>query len=331
MEDSYRLKMAIESDENGYFDRRCPNEECQYIFKINLHDWEEKVSNEHVYCPRCGSDAPSSEWMTEEQNEVILENATSFALGLLHDELKSAFKDIEHTTRRNKFARITYKPGKRPAYIDLPITQSEEWATEIVCDDCGTRFSVIGNAYFCPCCGKDLTTNAIRDSLASYKVRIDSLGRLRVFFEEEYSPEEAEKQTALFREDTLGSLVGTFESFAKKRYEELGGKPQKGNVFQRVVDGSELFRTLIGKGYSESIGESGMSRMNLLFNRRHLITHNNGVVDERYLSKTGDDAYAVGQRIVLKDEDLNELLRLISSVVESLLSETKPGIHETTE
>ncbi|MBR3320649.1 MAG: hypothetical protein IKG04_01730, partial [Exiguobacterium sp.] len=249
MLDSYEMPIQIRSDENGFFDRECPNEECLFTFKIDLKDWEEKVSDEHVFCPRCGCDAPSDKWWTQEQLTALNENVSSFALGLVHDELKTVFKDMERKSRRNKCVRITYKPGRRPQYANLPITQSEEWSAEIVCDDCGVRFSVIGNAYFCPCCGKDLTTNAIRESLASYHRRIEGFEKLRAFYEGEFGEEEAARQLALLREDTLDSLVGTFESFAKNRYLELGGQPQRGNVFQRVFDGSNLFKDLIGKEY----------------------------------------------------------------------------------
>lgn len=319
MQDSYELEMQIRSDENGFFDRECPNEECLFTFKIDLKDWEEKVTDEHVYCPRCGCDAPSDKWWTQEQLEALNKNVSSFALGLVHDELKTIFRDIERKSRHNKYARITYKPGRRPQYANLPITQSEEWATEIVCDCCGVRFSVIGNAYFCPCCGKDLTTNAIRESLASYHRRIDGYERLQSFYESEFGKEEAAKQMALSREDTLDSLVGTFESFAKNRFLELGGQPQRGNVFQRVVDGSNLFKNLTGKEYRDFIGDDGVAMMIILVNRRHLISHNNGIVDDAYIRKTSDTTYEVGQRIIVKDRDLLTLLGYIEKVVTGLL------------
>lgn len=320
MDDSYQLEMEIQSDKNGFFDRECPNEECQFTFKINLRDWEEKVSDEHVFCPRCGFDAPSNQWWTQDQLESIRENMGSFALGLVYDDLGKAFRTIERKTRRNKYARITFELGRRPAYADVPIVQTDEWATEIVCVRCGTRFSVIGNAYFCPCCRKDLTTNVIRDSLESYRRRINGFDKLMDIFEQDYSIEEAAKQIDDFRKDTLNSLVGTFEAFAKNRFLELGGTPQNGNVFQRVIDGSNLFVGLIGKGYEDFAGKSNIQHMVVMFNRRHLLTHNNGMVDNRYLKKTGDSSYSVGQRIVLKDVDLVALLNTISDIVDGLLA-----------
>lgn len=48
------IPVTLQSDRKGYFDRECPNENCLYTFKINMNDWEEKVSDEEVHCPCCG-------------------------------------------------------------------------------------------------------------------------------------------------------------------------------------------------------------------------------------------------------------------------------------
>lgn len=320
MNDSYQMPIQIQSDEKGFYDRECPNEDCLYTFKVDLSDWEEKIAGGDMHCPRCGQTAFHDQWFTQEQIEALNENVMSFAMGLVHDEIKTVFKEAERETKYNKFVRITYKPGQRPQYANLPITQSEEWATEITCNECGMRFSVLGNAYFCPCCGKDLTTNAIKESLSSYRRRIEGLGKLHSLYEEDYSVEEAERQVDLLREDTMGSLVGTFESFAKNRYVELGGTLPKGNVFQRVADGSELFDRLVGKPYGDFIDENGVKDMTILFNRRHLLTHCNGIVDEKYIRNTGDNSYELGQRIIVKDKDLLRLLDIIERVVEGLLA-----------
>lgn len=58
--------------------------------------------------------------------------------------------------------------------------------------------------------------------------------------------------------------------------------------------------------------------MNLYFQRRHLVEHNNGLVDQRYIDKSGDISYQVGQRIVIKEKDINELLHIIEILVTGL-------------
>ena len=60
--------------------------------------------------------------------------------------------------------------------------------------------------------------------------------------------------------------------------------------------------------------------MNLLFQRRHLIEHNNGMVDQKYIDKSGDNSYAVGQRLVVKGSDPLTLLAIIKKLGKGLVS-----------
>ena len=65
------IPMIFKIDEKGYFDRECPNKDCKFNFKINMEDWEGKVSDEEVHCPKCGYVSDASQWFTEKQIENI--------------------------------------------------------------------------------------------------------------------------------------------------------------------------------------------------------------------------------------------------------------------
>ncbi len=63
MSDIIRVPIKIQSDDKGYIDRECPNEECLFNFKIKLDDWKEKVSETkndllNVSKLRCGRRRP---------------------------------------------------------------------------------------------------------------------------------------------------------------------------------------------------------------------------------------------------------------------------------
>lgn len=61
-----------------------------------------------------------------------------------------------------------------------------------------------------------------------------------------------------------------------------------------------------------------MHELVVLVNRRHLLTHGNGIVDDRYLRKSGDNTYELGQRIVVNNADLTNLLDLIEKIIHGL-------------
>lgn len=312
--DNIEIPITIRSDENGYFDRECPNEDCLYQFKIKMSDWEEKVSDDEVHCPMCGHVDISDKWWTQEQLDPIKEIATSYALNMIQKELDKSFKQLERSTRRNKFFKITYKPGRRISFINNPIGQMEEWETEQECPQCGTHYSVIGTAFFCPCCGHDNVKTAMLDSLNSIEKMILSLDEIEQSLVLTVGKDMAKDMTRNMLEGSLGDIVSAFQKYADVTYTNISGKKVRVNDFQIVEKGSELFKDACGFGYDAWISEIELAKMNQLFQKRHLLEHNGGIVDQKYIDKSGDFSYKVGQRIVTHKSDAIELLDIIKKL-----------------
>ena len=235
------IPVTLHSDEKGYFDRECPNEDCLYTFKILMKDWEEKVSDDEVHCPLCGHVDTSDKWWTQDQLEKMQEIAASWALNYIQGELDKSFKKLERSTRHNKYFRITYKPGRRVTFINNPIGQREEWETEICCEKCGTHYSVIGSAYFCPCCGFNSAVNSFNDSLDSIEKMLESLREMKDMLTDKYNADSAETMCRSMLESSIGDMVSAFQKFASCKYDELSGKTSRVNDFQIVDKGSKLF------------------------------------------------------------------------------------------
>ena len=102
------IPITLLSDEKGYFDRECPNENCLYTFKIYMEDWKEKVSDEEVHCPMCGHIDTSDKWWTQNQLESMQEIAADYAMSLISEKLDEVFGSLARSTRHNKFVKITY-------------------------------------------------------------------------------------------------------------------------------------------------------------------------------------------------------------------------------
>ncbi len=314
------IPITITSDEKGYFDRECPKDNCLFNFKIKLQDWKEKVSDEEVHCPMCGHIDTSDKWWTQEQLDQIREITGSYVASYTQQKLDKSFRNLAQSTRNNKFFKITYKPGRRISIINSPIGQSEEWAQEITCEECGTTYSVIGSAYFCPCCGHNSASSAFDESLDSVTKMLASIPQMEKLFAEAYGDDKAKTMCRTMVENSLGDCISAFQKFAECRYKEVTGKTVRVNDFQIVSKGSDLFRTSTGKGYEEWLTSSEIDELNLLFQRRHLFEHNNGMVDQQYVDKSGDRSYTIGQRIVSRQEDTNELIRLLKKLAKGLLS-----------
>lgn len=312
------IPITIHSDEKGYFDRECPNENCLYTFKINMQDWKEKVSDDEVHCPMCGHIDTADKWWTQEQLESMQKIAASYAMSMITKELDKAFGKLAHSTRNNKFLKITYKPSKKITFQNNPIGQSEEWETDITCEKCGTRYSVIGSAYFCPCCGHNSAVSAFNESTDSIEKMLKSLPEMKQLLTESYGRDKAETMCRGLLESSLGDIVSSFQKFASCHYDKLTGEISRVNDFQIIEKGSQLFKDAAGKGYEEWLSDQELHDMNMLFQRRHLIEHNNGMVDQKYVDKSGDHSYVIGQRLVVKESDAYALLAIIKSLLQGL-------------
>ena len=99
MSDIIRVPIKIQSDDKGYIDRECPNEECLFNFKIKLDDWKEKVSDEEVHCPMCGHIDTSDKWWTQQQLDEMRKIASDYAVNYMTRELDTALKGLEKSTR----------------------------------------------------------------------------------------------------------------------------------------------------------------------------------------------------------------------------------------
>ena len=314
------IPITIHSDEKGYFDRECPNENCLYTFKINMQDWKEKISDDEVHCPMCGHIGTADKWWTQEQLESMQEIAASYAMSMITKELDKAFGKLARSTRNNKFLKITYKPSKKITFQNNPIGQSEEWETDITCEKCGTRYSVIGSAYFCPCCGHNSAVSAFNESTDSIEKMLKSLPEMKQLLTESYGRDKAETMCRGLLESSLGDIVSSFQKFASCHYDKLTGEISRVNDFQIVEKGNQLFEDATGKGYEEWLSDKELHNMNMFFQRRHLIEHNNGMVDQKYVDKSGDNSYVIGQRLVIKENDAYALLAIIKKLAKGLMT-----------
>ena len=154
----------------------------------------------------------------------------------------------------------------------------------------------------------------------SVEKMLASLFEMKQMLTTSYGRDKAETMCRGLLESSVGDIVSAFQKFASCHYDKLTGKTSRVNDFQIVDKGSQLFKDATGKGYDEWLSVDELKDMNLLFQRRHLIEHNNGMVDQKYIDKSGDNSYAVGQRLVVKGSDPLTLLAIIKKLGKGLVS-----------
>lgn len=203
-----------------------------------MKDWEEKVPDEEVHCPMCGHIDTSEKWWTQTKLKGMQNLVADYAMALISEKLDEAFGGLARSTRRNKFVKIIYKLGRRITFENNPIGQSEEWETDVKCEECGTRYSVIGSAYFCPCCGHDSAESAFEESMNSIEKMLEFLSEMKQMLTNSYGRDKAETMCRSLLESSLGDMFSVFQKFAACYYDKLTGKTSRVNNFQIVEKGS---------------------------------------------------------------------------------------------
>lgn len=307
------VSIEIETDENGYIDKQCPSEDCEFLFKVNEEDWSNIFRDEAVWCPFCRYENPADQWFTIEQVEHVQSEALVVVRGKIHNALKSSAHKFNRRQPKNSFISMSMKvKGGRKRTYTIPAKATEAMQLEIQCEECHSRFAVIGSAYFCPACGHNSVLRTFSDSLRKIKAKRDCVPIIKEALSAASGADDAELTCRSVIETCISDGVVAFQKYCDGLYLNYGQSPF--NAFQRLDQGSQLWKEAIGKEYTDWITSEDFSRLQVLYQRRHLLSHNEGIVDEKYLEKSGDTKYVVGQRIIVSAIDIDDLLGILEKM-----------------
>jgi len=76
------------------------------------------------------------------------------------------------------------------------------------------------------------------------------------------------------------------------------------------------------KGYEDWLSEIELNNLKILFQKRHILAHNEGIVDDKYIKRSGDLTYKIDQRIVVTGSDIRCLVDLIGKLAAEIRTVT---------
>lgn len=320
LERGVRIPITLPLDDEGYLDRICPAVSCQAEFKVLFQDWREKVRDEQVYCPTCRYEASASEWNTAEQREHIKSRAIAHVQNIIHRALSD---DARAFNRRQQpgFIQLSMSAKRGSPPIIMPIDAAKAMRQRFICEVCSCHYASIGAAFFCPACGYNSVIATFNQTIETVRNIVSMTASVRTVLATTFDEDIARDSMRYMIEDNLGRLVGAFQIYAETLFERLPKAApikRRKNVFQNLIESSSLWRTAVGKGYEDMLSAGELSELAMLFQKRHLIAHRNGVVDQDYIDKSGDKTYAVGQRMVIHETTVLRLAELLSQLAEEL-------------
>lgn len=288
-----KVNVPIRLDEDGYLGRECPNPECEEYFKITPGTGIKGPAPCH--CPYCGHTGESKTFWTKDQIEYAKSVVKQKVVEAVRQDLKSM--EFDHKPRGSFGIGISMKlkPG---APVPVRWYREKNLETEIVCDHCTLRYAIYGVFGWCPDCG-------VHNSLQILEKNLD-LARKKLALVASVEVELAETLVA----DALAGVVSAFDGFGRELCSEGETKPS----FQNLDGG----RKRVEQGYNFDMADcltvDEWLSVCRSFQKRHLLAHKMGVVDQDYILKASDSSAVVGRKVALATDEVASLVEIVEKL-----------------
>jgi len=319
------FSIPLTPDKEGMVGRECPMNDCQpKYFKIYVGNsapskmQEGKQSLEHIYCPYCGHRDHISQFATRDQIECVKSMIFRNVAKAFDDMLRNTFRSTRTSSSGGFFSvRLEYKPSVLPSVRHYA---EKELQRVVECDQCSKKYAVYGTAMFCPWCGKGNLKVHLARSIEIIQSLMDSYDQI---------VEKAGKEAGYhLLGNCLEDSVSLFEGFLKAIYRELLKKNYTAkqceekmsnlhNSFQNLSKANRIMKRDLNIDIFSVVSPKELNFIGLQFAKRHVITHNLSLVDEKF-RKQAATWQSTGQDINLNASEITKLLNLIKSVIEPL-------------
>ena len=296
------LRVTVPSDDDGFFGRQCPS--CDQQFRIADDDYEKLPDDAQLFCAYCGFQDEHSEFLTDQQEDRVMRAAGQFAEQYVGGLLDEMLTDVARRSR----GVMSYR--SKPFFPDsLPELDEERLIRARACPTCQTNYAVFGEHRFCPVCGPLPPLAVAEDSIAAEVKRLDLLSDLNT--DDRGALKEAGVLDRTYA-DAIKNVVAIVETLADSVFRSQVPNADdllkgRGNVFQRLEDTAKLFLLELNIDIKAAVG-AAWPPLKEQWATRHVLVHNDGVVDSKYLASVSDSGFAEGQRLVVTERRARDAL-----------------------
>ncbi len=296
------FSISLPSDEEGLIGRECPVPDCEGYFKLQPGTGL-KGENLPTNCPYCGHTAGSDKFFTKGQIEYAKSVVMREVTGALLKDLKSL--EFNHRPGGGFGIGISMKVSGQPTPIRH--YREDKLETEVVCDRCTLRYTIYGVFGFCPDC-------AVHNSLQILHKNLELIQKLLAVAETQDS-----QVAQHLVENALEDCVSAFDGFGRETCRVFAAKamkPEKASEirFQNIVGARDRVTEQFGIDFAAAASPTDWAHVRRAFQKRHLLAHKMGVVDEGYLSETGDPPSLLGRKIAISTPEVRELVTTLQSL-----------------
>lgn len=313
--DKYSLSIDLPKDKYGRLARECPSESCSPgYFKIKPGTG---ITENHIeaFCPYCRHSDDPNNFFTKEQiryaEDLVTQEAQKGIDRIVEDSLGLG-PSREKKLGGDFFSiKMSYKSSKLP-YVRRPL--EEFLRRDVICPHCGLDHSVFGLATWCADCGKNIFMTHVKTEFNVIKMMLNDSKRR----EKELGVRVAAKDIENALEDTVSIFEATLKILVKRYLVEKElpqdeiekiFKKKIGNKFQNIAFVSDLTKELTSEDLFKGINKENIDTLEDIFQKRHPITHNLGIVDRKYLERVRSEEIE-GRDVRVTVEEVNQSISI---------------------
>lgn len=301
------IKISLPLD-NGFLGRECPNPDCLGYFKIKPGTGITQIGYEVCYCPYCDHKATQKQFYTEQQNKYILSVAKKKLMGIIEKKFKKLDRDLRRSTRNGLVQlRVDFKSS----HHSIAYYAEKDLQTEHTCKKCGLEYAVYGKFAFCPDCGAG-------NSDEVFEANLDLINRMLQKADQE--------SDTLFKEylvkNSLEDIVSVFDSFGRNSVRLTVANSSLNGYqisFQNIQNARDKVLKDFGFDIFDSLNSKEIQNLVVGFQKRHLISHQDGIIDEKYIRRSKDRNAQLGHKVEVSSEDVKRLILLVRTISSNLL------------
>lgn len=296
-----QFSISIPTDAEGYLGREC--EKCKSYFKITPGTGIEGVA--HCICPYCGHKADTSDFATPEQIEYAQSVVMKQVMGAVDKDLKDMARSFNRKASGGLFS-MKMNVRSRPSPIRYYAEKDLE--TPVECSECSLRYAIYGVFGFCPDCGAHNSLQILEKNL--------ELARKQIALAEKADDDDLKTQLI---GDALENAVSAFDGFGREAAAakaDLTTNPTQVQKlsFQNLASTDAALQSLFGFSLGSGVSVEEWTLLVRCFQKRHLLAHKMGVVDEKYIAATGDSQSVEGRKIRISADEVASLIDAVATL-----------------
>lgn len=302
---SRTVSIDLPVDREGYLGRQCPSADCRGYFKVTPGTG---LAVEDCGCPYCGRRDDAQAFATDAQQKY----AVSVVEHQFVAELNRQFGQLGRRSppSRGGFGiglSLTVTPARLPWIRHY---QERTLETPLTCE-CSLRYTIYGVFAFCPDCGVHNNLQILQSNLGIIAKQVELALTLK------------EPLRTKLLDNALEDCVSTFDGWARAvvdvHYLEKSRPKELENLSFQNLEG--VRKKLTDAGLIDLVSQvpsdawQGLVR---LFQKRHVLSHRMGVIDEDYIKKTADPGAVVGRKVSVTPDEIIEGTRTLGALARGM-------------